>query len=690
MAMQAAPASTPSLEAPYSPTETLLNGTSSTPKAKTNLEAFQAVAIHPWENFKNWQDARKNVKKPPQKKPPYMLDYWGLSLLLAFEFSILVVITTLWALSTKYNGFAEVPDTPASIVVGSTDRRERLLWIYSLLWTFLPAFIVTMCGNLFNVALQALKDTQPMIELRQQGNASSRNSSAPGRIASFLSPFQKTNTLPRIEEKAKAKHTILLDYNRDWFPFVDSYHAYHNKHYLISACTVVKWLFAAIGPLAAAIISVGNVSSSKAIEVTTSTQFDPFKNESSSRLAMDSASAILLNGATPHPWSTELYSVTPFSVHSDLPGNLTADADTYSGTLNCVLIDIDSLVSAGNVTVDYQNITTFTFVDRECIASPYIVVTPLPPQFALTYYQNCSYETLEMRLILMTGNYDPTSEYLLSNVSVLSCVPMFHHLTARVSVPVGTNGLENTGHILNIVPLFNVGANPYWPAFVHEWVQKLPDLVLGDPDQVLEADNFGFMTYQYAMKLNETTNLARAMNHTFSVLYATFATVSTYDALPKNITSTGMLSRPVNRLFVVFLPATIVTVVVALSLLVTIWIAFHAYRCRETLKEHTDLILGHAILLQENEGVNDYIKAVRADFKTQAEKAAEAIRNKQARKTGEDASSGHPDLRMKHLVSHGDLVQFAEENPKLRKWKCSVDNNGKLKMEKPIDLDNSA
>ena len=696
--MQAAPATTPILVAPQNghfPTEKLVNGIPSTSKARTSLDVFQAIVlecIHPWNGFKRWQDTRRNIKKAPQKKPPFMLNYWGLPLLLAFEFFILVIITTLWVLTTRYNGFVDVPDTPASIVVGSTDRRERLLWIYSLLWTFIPAFIVTMCGNLFGVALQALKDTQPMIELRRQGSASGRHPSIYGRIAGCLSPFWKTSTLPRTNETAKADHTILLDYSRDWFPFVDSYHAFGNKHYLSSACTVVKWFFAAIGPLAAAIISVGNVSLTKGIEVTTSTYFNAYKNESSTRLAFDSASAVLLNNAIPRPWSTELYSVTPFSAQSDVPGNLTADADTFSGTLDCASIDIDSLISAGNITRDYQNDTTFTFVDRECTASPIINVTPIPPQYAVTNYQACSYASQEMRFILITGNYDPTSEYLLSNASVISCVPYFLNLTSRVSVLVGANGFETTGHILNVVPNL-VTATRWWPSFVHKWMSDIPNLWVNDPDQPFDADNFGYITYQYAMNSNGTINLAQAMNHTFSVLFASFATLSTYDALPESITSTGMLSRPVNRLFVVFLPAIIVTVVVALSFLVTIWIAVHAYRCRETLKEHTDLILGHAVLLKENGGVNDYIDAVRADLRTQAEKAAEAVRDKQARKAGKDASPESPEstaLRAEHLLLHGDLVQFAEENSKLRKWKCSVDDKGKFRMEKLINSDNSS
>jgi len=73
-------------------------------------------------------------------------------------------------------------------------------------------------------------------------------------------------------------------------------------------------------------------------------------------------------------------------------------------------------------------------------------------------------------------------------------------------------------------------------------------------------------------------------------------------------------------------------------------------------QEHTDLIFGNAILLKDSEGVNDFINAVRVDLKLQAEKAAEAIREKQARKAGHRASQEASDLRVDNLVRHGDLV----------------------------------
>ncbi|KAE9379450.1 hypothetical protein N431DRAFT_500028 [Stipitochalara longipes BDJ] len=661
------------------------------PRARslTRLEAFQAIAtkyFHPWNDFKHRREERRKIKKPPQKNAPFMLRFWGLLLLLAVEFLILIVITALWILTTRHNGFADVPDTPASIIVGSTDFHERLLWIYSLLWTFLPAFIITICKALFAAALQALEHTQSMIELRKQTSASGRDPSSERGIAGCFLPFWSRNTTRRTKGKAEAKHTILLDYGREWFPFIDSYHAFKNQHFLISVCTVVRWFLAAIGPLAAAIISVGNVSSFKPIEVTTSTFFDEYKNESSSRLAFDSVSAILLNSASPLPWSTEMYSVVPFSAQSDIPGNLSSDTGTYSGTLDCVSIDVDTLKSAGNVTLDYQNTTTFNFVDRGCSANILIDASPNPSLilYAQTNYQECSYDARVMRLVLTIGSYDPPSTDLPTNISLISCIPYFWKSTSHVSVRTGANNLRNFGQILDIVP-DTASVKSWLPSFWNKWMFDLPNYRVEDPEFVFEADNFAFITYHYAMNSNGTINFAQAMNATFGVFFATFATLSTYSVLPENITSTGMLSRPGNRLFVVFLPAIIVTFVMALSFIVTIWIALYAYQHREILKEHMDLVLGHAILLKENEGVNDYIDAVRAEIRGQAEKAAEATTNKQAEKAGQPRSEVSRDLLAEHLVLHGDLVQFAKETSDLKEWNCSVDDTGKFMVKRSMD-----
>ncbi|PMD32006.1 hypothetical protein L207DRAFT_572310 [Hyaloscypha variabilis F] len=623
--------------------------------------AVQTKFTNPWRELQRNRREKKETRKPPKKVAPFTLSHRGLLLLLVFEILIIIAITTIWVLTTKRNGFVDAPDTPTSFT-GSQTLHEKFLWGLSLFWTFIPSLIVSLCGALFAATLQALQDCQPTIELSK--------------------PASHT-----VQETSKAKLSILLDYRRYWFPFTDSCHAFRNKHFIISACMVIKWLFVAIGPLASSIISVGNIPSSKSVQVTITKGLDDSTNGSwwsSTRPSFDSTSAILLNNASTLSWSTKIYSVNPFSTESDIAGNLTADTTTYSATLDCAPIDANFLLSVGNVTKDSSDTVYFNFVDRGCeiIAS----INGFDASYdgyvySSTSYFNCPYEVNRARLILMTGIYDASSLYLFENFSITSCLPNFWRSRSRVSALWGANTLGDPGRIINIVPDIST-VERWWPQFWQAWMVRIPQYQVSDPQNELVEDMFGFIAYSYAKTPNTAIDFVQAMNDTFSVLFATFATSTVYTPLAESISSTGTLSQPGNRLFVVFLPASMVTFVMALSFLATIWIAVYAYQHRLIIKEHVDLILGHAILLDGNDGVSTFIDTVKAGFERQARDAIAAAYAKKAQKFG-TVSSLAVDLEVENAVKKGDLVRYVEDFENLKDWDCWVERNGRLRIRAP-------
>jgi hypothetical protein len=198
---------------------------------------------------------------------------------------------------------------------------------------------------------------------------------------------------------------------------------------------------------------------------------------------------------------------------------------------------------------------------------------------------------------------DSSSPYLLSNLSLVSCIPSFWKSTSRVSVLPSADTLGQPGQIVDIV-LDNSSVERIWPEFWDVWVKDIPQHRVEDPTTPIQGDDLGGLVYSYANQANRIVNLAQSMNTTFSVLFAAFATTSTYSPLAENLTFTRTPSRPANRLFVVFLPVTIVTTVMAIFFVVTIWIAVYAYQNNFILKLHSDLILGHAILLKDNGGLD--------------------------------------------------------------------------------------
>jgi cell division septum initiation protein DivIVA len=80
--------------------------------------------------------------------------------------------------------------------------------------------------------------------------------------------------------------------------------------------------------------------------------------------------------------------------------------------------------------------------------------------------------------------------------------------------------------------------------------------------------------------------------------------------------------------------------------------------------------MGHAILLEENEGVSDFIEAVREDVKNHAKAATAKDASKEVKKNVERAAA-----------ENGDFVKYAESAPNLSQWNCWVGEDGKLRMQ---------
>jgi hypothetical protein len=550
-----------------------------------------------------------------------------------------------------------------------------LLWAYGLLWTALPAFIVSLFARFFAKTLDALQECQPTIELRKHAIASFWSGNRAKLVCRLFSKKDRYTRTQDIQQKSTAKLTLLLDYGSHWFPLTDAFHAYRNKHFLIGTCMIVRWAFVLTGPLAAAIISIGNVPSTIPMEVSYSTFFDDVRNESSSRSSLDSASAILINGGSPYPWTTNTTSVVPFFASSGSTGNLTATTRTYSASLDCTSINIDSLINAGNVTLydDGLTYTEFHFADRGCSINTSILATPHPPLLSYTGFSQCPLEADQGRLLLMTGNYDPESAYRLSNFSLISCIPFFWKATSQVSVVSGDNNLGQAGRITEIITNSST-IERFWPQFWNFWMYEIPQYKVIDPAQSIDSDDFGKLVYNYAMQSNSKADFVQAMNTSFSTLFAIFATTSTYSPMAQITTSTGTLSRPVNRLFVVLVPATVVTIVMAISLIVSIWIAIYSHINRPILQEHLKSILGHAILLEGNEGVQNFIKVAQEGAEMQATKCA----TKKPRQETE-----------REVVDECDLVKYVKETPSLREWNCWVEDDGKLWLKQPDPVVNN-
>jgi hypothetical protein len=101
----------------------------------------------------------------------------------------------------------------------------------------------------------------------------------------------------------------------------------------------------------------------------------------------------------------------PFYAGSDTPGNLIADTTTYSASLDCEIIDADSLLRAGNITIHPSSLgdeTDFRFIDRGCSvtsADAWIRLVPVMiagvPLYSQTRFATCPPEAERGRLFIL-------------------------------------------------------------------------------------------------------------------------------------------------------------------------------------------------------------------------------------------------------------------------------------------------
>jgi hypothetical protein len=139
----------------------------------------------------------------------------------------------------------------------------------------------------------------------------------------------------------------------------------------------------------------------------------------------------------------------------------------------------------------------------------------------------------------MAGDYDPSSTYLLrSNFSLISCIPYFWGSTSRVSVPSGDT-LEESGQITDIVTNTS-SVMRIWPDFWELWIYQIPEYRIENPTIPSDADDFGMLAYNYAKRPNGAADLAQSSNTTFSVLFAAFATTSTYSLWRRTLPLLGL------------------------------------------------------------------------------------------------------------------------------------------------------
>lgn len=449
----------------------------------------------------------------PRKSLPWCLGLWGLLCQILAQIAIIVIICALMRVSRDRNGIAGVPDTPSSFK-DTSGIHQVVQWSRSLLWTTLPTWVMSAYAAFWSAMLAQLQTCQPMVELMKYENGSGNSNKFWMRVLFCFPSARRTPSQSNHGEMSTVKKTLLLDYSQ-YVPGQNIYVAARNGHYLVSTCMLIKCiLFLAVG-FSAAIFAVVQGSSESNIQVTTRKFFDAYYQYAEMpdmQSTFDVVSATLINGVLPYPWTTSNQSFLPFeSPFGSSTRNITASTQSYWTASNCTSIDTQGytliLESSGNNDTD-PTTANFKFNDRNCSIAKYMTISSARRRYVQTWTEvNCPDDSSaggpSWRMGIIAGDWDPSSPKLLSNLSIISCIP-----TIWTSSELVTVGIDHQIYG-NVIGSSKVSQTQIWPYFAPTFLETIPQYIIfepiGNPNTTLQLDGLARLIYKYA-GIQNTTN----------------------------------------------------------------------------------------------------------------------------------------------------------------------------------------
>jgi hypothetical protein len=492
--------------------------------------------------------------------------------LAVLDVAIAIIVLALERTSTTHNGIATIPSIPTTPVVHFS--ASNMIWSYGLLWTALPAFLMTLYRMAWDTVVTATADRQPFIELaRSKENASS------------------------------VRRTIMLDYR--FHPSLYNWViAFRHKHHLLGFSMLLSVVLSvALVPLTSHLFTatLTEVVSNKTISVASTFDDEAVSVRTDLQAAMNIAASVSIFGATPPPWSTIQYAFEPFNVKDNTTnGNVTARITGYSGLLDCQ-VKTESEFSMTKT----DSSVTINGVDRDCVIpdTSINIGNTSQPLYALAWSTlQCGQKAHYSRFGIVTGGYSDSTQSKLANLTVLSCIPSYWQTSGWLTVNVVPNKPATFANFLSE----ENNATEFRPFFYTVVERNLPLYIANDPSNSMDSDLWGRLVYSMSDRQNPGSPLdpvfiKSSMETLFSSFIASMA--STYAF--KNSTSArevdATVTERLTRLFVVSPVAWTVVIIMCLVFICNIFLIFHAERNKSILNEEPVGLLGSAALLQDSD-----------------------------------------------------------------------------------------
>ncbi|PVH78370.1 hypothetical protein DL98DRAFT_656240 [Cadophora sp. DSE1049] len=505
-----------------------------------------------------------------------------LSLILFITMSLVIVILCLDSASRQNTGFAPLGSAPAFL--SKRPVLEKALWSQGILYTTLPAFLMTLYIMMVSSSVTSFVELQPFLDL-------ARSNGGP------------------------AKTTVMLDYRT--YPILYSFVvAFRNKHTMLGVYMLLSVLLTvAVVPLTAFLFTDGSFNFESVVPVTIATAFDETSVLAipDLRLIMDFASAFrIYNGHAP-PWTDGEYAF-PKIVAAKLPplgsGNLTANVTAHSAYIDCRIIP-EKEYTVTRVDHIGGSIPPFTLQissdDCGCVVTNNFNIRHkslpnLQPNatYMTTWRTSCTLETEYSRLSIMTVLYNQAVD-ILTNFSIISCVPSYWQTPGSLTMATPSLSSGSAPTIHSFVKNES-DAKAFRPPVVSLFFESsLHTIGSFNPTSDVEANDFGRHILSLAGKYNESSpiapeTLSSAVQVLFSSVYSVLLSTTVMQPVSAPVEENTIHTRQRNRLVVVSPVAYIISIIlsgVALAIVTMFWYG----RQPSVLREEPVGILSHAGIL---------------------------------------------------------------------------------------------
>lgn len=529
-----------------------------------------------------------NTTAPAKEWQPEALRWPCLVLFAVSDTTIVVAIIALAVKSVRNNGFATVPDQQLS---DDSDKPTigfpNISWDLAILWTVLPSAVLQLLNIYWAWIAGSLASRQPYVDLKSRDGAAAASS-------------------------------ILLDYRCTPVPW-RWVRAFRLGHATVgfTALTGLALQYVA-APLGARLFATRLVMMPEDTPVSFGSAYNwsGITADFDWRPALSSARAALVHNENRRPWTNDEFAFRPFSAAAPRTGtyHVVANTTAYAAYVNCEAV-ADYAMSIEFLEPGLGHVEV-SGTDRGCEVSHGFAVMEGAGLFLKTSAkQDCPAVAHYSRIFFTAGAYSPSSPYLLSNVSIISCATDYQEVPGLLEVAFsssspssGAPGAPAPPVIRAFTPL-TAGPPPSGRGDTNWPVVELGMLntVVFNPSKPWSTSEFG-TNVLYLAETHPSASaegplapaaladaIARVFGATYAVAVATagFAPLEAAEVRERG----GTLWTPATRLFVVEWAAYVILALLLVALVLTGWVFWHVLSTSSILTEEPEGLLAMAGLL---------------------------------------------------------------------------------------------